>query len=340
MPRSALLLAPLLTALLGIGVQSAHAAGFEPKTMRDPLAAREVERGLVLGKGWLEFGLGTDVKTATGYWDSEGVAQDFEHATWTWTTQRLDLRYGISRRGQLYWSIRTHYAHLQNDLLGTDTSAFGLGDPVFGYSLELFRSMAPVTSAVVFAEYKAPAGNESPGGYIGGANTFTDVVMTTGTPDLALGARVKRQIGPLALKVGAQRVFRMGNTVQYAIETDQSQFAGRIKPGDLTSVDGNLLVQAGPLALQGTVVATLRSDTRVGTTSKGLFGNNNLSRVEDSGGWSLDLTPGAVINLSRGLDLDLALTLPLRGEDLMFFPIEDIHPTRGATYSGTVKFRY
>ena len=42
------------------------AAGFEAKTMRDTFSAREVERGLILGKGWLEFGLGTDIKQAQG----------------------------------------------------------------------------------------------------------------------------------------------------------------------------------------------------------------------------------------------------------------------------------
>ena len=62
--------------------------------------------------------------------------------------------------------------------------------------------------------------------------------------------------------------------------------------------------------------------------------------VEDSDGWSLDLTPGVVLNLTRGVDVDLAATLPLRGEDLQFFPIEDLEPTRGLTFHGAVELRY
>ena len=50
----------------------AFAAGFEAKTMRDALSSREVERPLVLGKGWMEAALGFDMKNADGYWGEDG----------------------------------------------------------------------------------------------------------------------------------------------------------------------------------------------------------------------------------------------------------------------------
>jgi hypothetical protein len=40
------------------------------------------------------------------------------------------------------------------------------------------------------------------------------------------------------------------------------------------------------------------------------------------------------------VDLIGGVSIPLRGEDLQFFPIEDIHPTRGNTYTGMFAFRY
>mgnify|MGYP001375387496 CR=1 FL=1 len=52
----------------------AEAGGFEAKTMRDSLSTREVERPLVIGKGWLEASLGYAHKTSDGYWDDEGEA--------------------------------------------------------------------------------------------------------------------------------------------------------------------------------------------------------------------------------------------------------------------------
>ena len=46
---------PLLLLMAGWFGSVAQAGGFEPKTMRDPLSKRAIERGLVLGKGWVEL---------------------------------------------------------------------------------------------------------------------------------------------------------------------------------------------------------------------------------------------------------------------------------------------
>jgi hypothetical protein len=326
----------------------AHAAAFEAKTMRETLSAREVERPLILGKGWLEFGLGLDYKHADGEWDDAGEEQDwasaagngFDGARFTHTTQRLGLRYGITRRGELYWTIKTHYLSLVNDQLGTELSQFGLGDPRFGYKFEVFRSVAPVTSVILYADYKAPAGNESPGNYVGGPTTFSSFIMTTGTPDAEFGMRAKRQVGPVAVEAGFGYVQRFSGVVQYVIETEANQFSGRIKPGNITKADGSLVVGVGPVALDMGALLQVRDDTRIGSTAAGLFPAKNLAAVAGSGGWSLDATGGFTFNMTRGIDLVGAVNVPLRGEDLMFFPIEDIHPTRGNTYSGTVEFRY
>jgi hypothetical protein len=318
----------------------AIAAGFEAKTMRDTLSAREVERSLVLAKGWLEFGLGTDIKQASGAWSSDGTPVDWSSTEWLYTTQRLDLRYGITRRGELFWNMKTHYLQLTNTELGTDTAQFGLGDPRFGYKFEIFRTMAPLTSVIAYAEYKAPAGNESPGNYVGGPTTFTSFVTTTGTPDLALGVRAKRQVGPVAIEAGLARVRRFSGVVQYAIETDNNQFQGRLKPGNEIRADGSVLVQAGPIALQAGGLYVSREALRIGNTAKGWFPAANLKVQEGSEGWSLDARYGAIFHVTRGFDVVLAAQMPIQGEDLMYFPIEDLHPTRGNTYSGTLEFRY
>lgn len=328
----------LVLAAVGLAPGAAYAAAFEPKTMRDTLPAREVERPLIIGKGWLEFGLGGEVKNATGYWDSEGAPQEFTDATWLWTTQTLAVRYGVSRRGELYWDFRTHYARLTNPTMDTDIANFGIGDPNVGFKLELLRGMN--NSLIGFADYKAPAGNEAPGNYSGQANSFNNIVMTTGTPDLSVGARYKQRVGPAALTLELARVHRFSNVVQYLVETTNNQFNARIKPGDITRVNGDLMVQLGPAALHAGADLQLREVTRTGQTSGDFFGDRDLTEVEGSDGWSLDVTPGAVINITRGFDLDLAATIPVRGEDLQFFPIEDLQPTRGVTFKAAVELRY
>jgi len=122
---------------------------------------------------------------------------------------------------------------LTNDTLDTNITQFGLGDPEFGYSFEFFRTLAPITSVIGYARYKAPLGNESPGNYIGGPNTFSAVVMTTGTPDITVGAAAKRQLGPAAVIVDVNYVQRASGTPLYTLETTNNQFQVRLKPGNL-----------------------------------------------------------------------------------------------------------
>lgn len=330
----------LLTGSLAISASPALAAGFQAKTMREPLSTREVERPLVIGRGWLELGLGTDVKTATTYWDPEGEVAEMDGTTWTWSQARADMRYGITRRGELYASLKWNFARIENESLGTDTFQHGFGDPRFGYKYELFRGVAPLTSIVAHAEYKAPAANESPGNGVGGPTTFQSIVMTTGTPDGELGVHIKRQLGPFALTVGGAYVRRFSGVVQWLVDTEYYQFNGRLKPGDIKKVDGELILQTGPVALFGGSVVQVRDDVRIGSSTGGLFPAKDLPVVEGSGGWQWDAWTGAILHASRGVDLVGKATLPLRGEDLLYFPIEDLHPTRGITWSGAVELRY
>ena len=119
-----------LPIFMAFGLPSlAHAGGLEPKTMQDPFKTHSIERWLVLGKGWFELEMANDYKLANGFWDADGNAQDFESSSWTYTTQSLNLRYGITRRTELNWKFKTHYVDLQNPDLGTDFQQFGVGDP-------------------------------------------------------------------------------------------------------------------------------------------------------------------------------------------------------------------
>jgi hypothetical protein len=327
----------LLATLLG---GTAFAGGFEAKTMRDALAAREVERPLLIGKGWLEAAIGHEQKITDGYWDEDGKAQSFEDARWAYSTQSLTVRFGLARRAELWWRIPMHYARLTNDRLGTDTSSYGLGDPSFGYRLELYRSSAPTTSVIAEVFYKAPAGDDSPGNFIGGPNTFNNIVMSTGTPDMGVGLRGKRQVGPFAMTVGAKYTHRFSAAVGYMIETEFHQFQARIKPGDLVDYDVDFMVQVGPLALHNTWYIQNRMETRIGTASDTLLGDANLIPVEGSDGAAMDASIGVVANLSRGVDVCFDVRQSLKGEDLQFFPLEQIHPTRGTTYSASIELRY
>ena len=104
----------LMTLLAAFSASEVEAAAFEAKTGRLPLSVREVERSLVMQKGWLEVGLSVDWKVANGYWSETGgffnddtAALEFDSAQWTYSTERMDIRYGITRRSEIFWRIRS-----------------------------------------------------------------------------------------------------------------------------------------------------------------------------------------------------------------------------------------
>ena len=316
-------------------------AGLETKTMREALSKRSVDRPLVNGKGWFEFDLGTHHKIGTGYWDSTGTMQPFENTSWTYSTQKLLVRYGISRRVELNWALKTHYVSLQNSELETDISNYDFGDPEVGVKYSIFSSAAPMTSVVLTANYKSPMANESVGNYVGSPNAFSNFVLTTGTPDLSMGIAAKHQ--PLSfLSVDAQLdyIYRFSGLALYAVETELNQFSMRVKPGDVTKMRIGTLLQLGPLAMRGGASFLHRTMFSIGPTSGDLLPNLNLETIEDSDGWAVDVDAGITLNLPNYTDLNLGLNVPIRGEDLMFFPLEEVHPTYGLTYTGSLVLRY
>jgi len=308
--------------------------------MQSPFSAREVGRSLKMPKGWMEMSLGADVKLATGYWDSDGAAQDFENANWLYSTESLSFRYGMSHNSEIYLSVPMHYMRLTNDAYGTDTAGFHLGDPRFGGVWSLLESDAPLTSVVIRVDLKSPAGNESPGSYIAGPSTFRDFVTTTGSHDLTVEMGAKRQIGALAVEGRLGYVNRFSGLVQWLIETEENQSTGRFKPGNRIYGGLGLVAQVGPLALKAGGRMMIQGDAKAGTTSGGFSPDGQLYVQEGSGGSYLDADAAVVAHFNRNFDLELGVSIPLAGEDLMFFPLEDLHPTIGNTYSAILKARY
>jgi len=128
--------------------------------------------------------------------------------------------------------------------------------------------------------------------------------------------------------------------VMYLIETENSQFQARIKPGDLMHYDAEAMLQLGPAVLRTAWRMSQRGKTLIGTPSSGLFADQNLKAVADSDGVAVDVKNGMLLQISKGVDVSFDVSVPIQGEDLQFFPIEDIHPTRGNTYSTALELRY
>lgn len=316
----------------------AFAAGFQQKTMRVPLAVTEVERPLILGRGWLELGLGVDVKDAAGAWTAGGEPRGFgDDATgWLYTTERVDVRYGITRHAELYARVPIHYARLTG--AGAATTAFGLGDPVAGGRLEWFRKQAPTTSITSDLYAKLPAGPEAPGSTVGTPARTTGVPLSTGTFDAGVEMAGKHQLGPVAVTAGIAYTHRFSGVTQYRLDIDDAPYAGRFKPGDEVRLRVEPVIQLGPVAVAAEVAYVRRAMAAIGTS--GGASGSELTAVAGSDGWAVDVTPGFTVNVTRGFDLHAGVGVPIRGEDLVFFPLEDLTPTRGLLWSGGMELRY
>ena len=330
----------IVSLALAAWLSPANAGGFEAKTMRAPLSAVEVERPLVIGRGWFEFGFGADVKLGTGRWSDEGEIVPFASADWLHTTERLDLRYGLTRSSEVWMTLPYHYVRLTNDTLGTDTADHGIGEPRFGWKLEWLHDDAPNTSLVSNVSIKAPTGSEAPGTYIGGPNTVSSFVFSTGTTDLDVSVAGRRQFGAIAVTGTVGYTHRFSGVTQWVVETENQQFGGRFKPGSVAHASIEPMVQAGAVALTAGATYQARGVSKVGTTSEGIFYDRQLRTIEGSDGDSLDVSAGVILNVTRTLDVRGKASFPVMGEDLFLFPLESITPTYGPTYSGTVAYRF
>ena len=341
----------------------ALAGGLEPKTSVSYLPNRSLQRRLVLGKGWFEISLGSTYKDAIGYWNPNGIELQsggeslaytpFDSASWLYTTQSMNFRYGLLNRAELYWNFTSHYVSLQNPKLGTDIDQFGVGDPEFGFKFELTsfdkakhkknpnKIKYSGSSSIIYTHYKAPLANESPGNYVGGPNTFSQFVLTTGTSDWSFGYAYKNIVtSTTSFDFDVQYKVRISGLALYAIETDNNQFSIRVKPGNELIAKAHVSTQAGPLFLSTGALFTLRGHTKIGNTVDGLVPSLQLDEIESSDGWALDSVSTAILNLGQRYDLVGSVTVPIRGEDLLFFPLESIHPTYGITYAGYLTARF
>jgi len=331
----------LVVAALGLA-PDAHAQ-WQSKTMRDPLPGREVERPLVLPKGWVQISFGYDQHLGVGQWTPEGKVERFDQAHWQLHTEHVRIAYGVSKNAELWWTIPFHQALLTNDDWDDDEALFdhSLGDQYFGWRLHILHTEAPASSWMFDTWYKAPTAQESPANYIGGPLNVSNIIFTTGTPDWYLGTAYKRQFGPIAATATAGYLHRFSSVVQYLVELNEFQFNGRMKPGDQVRLQLEVMLQAGPLAIGVRPEYEVRLKTKMGTTS-GDFLNPNRNRdvVPGSGGQALDLRSWVKLNATRGFDVAGYYVHPLLGEDLLFFPIEDLHPTYGPTFGGFVEARF
>lgn len=310
-----------------------YAEADKPAIFRVPVASAEVDRPLVLGKGWLEASVGVDVKRATGAWSTEGVAVEWDDATWTHTTERISARYGLSRDVELYGSLPFHYVELRTSAVA-NPAAFGVGEPVLGARYQFFTRQIPTSSVLLDVSAKLPTSAESAGTYIG-QDPVAGFAMSSGQADLTLAVRGKQQLGPFAATASLAFVQRFAGSETFTVYVGEQPLDGRFKPGNQVEAKISPMLQLGPAALRGDFA--YRQWFPGAVLSPSVEAESTI--VPDSDGWGFDAGGGVLVHASRSVDLDFSVSVPVRGESLAFFPLESLSPTRGVTYAGAIRFR-
>jgi len=350
----------LLFGLMMLFPGNASASFLQTATARDDMASREVDRGLVMGKGWVQLSVGLSWKHSTsGFTAGDGVFNVGEGSSESWRNEGVfDYRlithkayWGYTRKAQIYFELPFVAATLRNELLRDDQgnmqplNSVSLGDVRFGWRYqwvatdkEKFRTFFATDVSA-----KVPTGNESPGSYLGGPANVQTIISGTGTFDLQVLLGLRQQLSVVALELWGGYVYKPSGVVQWLIETERNQFNARVDPGDAVRLDIALAATlVRPLSLRVDFKNTYRMATRVGTSTRGIPACDGCKTIPNSAGFWSDIR-GTVqfwdINFPLGFDLYFEYTLWGRNS-MALWPLEDFSPSRGFTAGGNIFARF
>jgi hypothetical protein len=294
-------------------------AGLGVRTSREPLPSREIEKSVVLPKGWTELELDLARASARDAWGSDGRPVPLD-APWRTTRAAATVRYGLAPGWEVFGTLPLVVAEPTPDTpVQTGFSTVEVGSRV-----ALERSEAPFHSVAVAVVGRLPLGFAG-GDLDGGAR----VPLTTGTGDVQLQLAARRAWSGLRFEVGLTAMHRFAGDVRWV----NGGAGGRVKPGDVATAGGEVLVQAGPLAFGPAIRAVARAAVRVDD-------GGILVPVRRSGGGSVDTGGRLLVHLTRGVELEARLAWVVVGEDRDFVRLDELHPARTRTGALAARVRW
>ncbi|MCO4744369.1 MAG: hypothetical protein KC912_06235 [Proteobacteria bacterium] len=299
----------MLALMLVVPVSAAAQA--QPKRSRAPLSALEVERGLVLPKGWVEIEVVHASGKVRGEWTSTGTVEPVD-AEWTQHRQVLRTRFGVAPRLEAFAFLPIHQAH-------TDGFQAAVGDAGAGVRWEVFSTDLPTTSLAIESGFSGASGPE-PRALPGRYERENPLTFNGGTPSVWLAMALRRQVGPLVVGLRAGRRVLFPGVVGHSV--------GEMDLGDQWRASGTVLLQGGPLVLAASPSWVFRGQTRF-----------RGQAVPDSEGHDVRLLMRAEVHVSRGFEVGFLSDLHLRGEDAMLYPIDDGTPPAVHRFGGLVRVR-
>jgi len=225
----------LIAALSGVS----EAGLFTHKTSQGDAPENQVQRRLVMPKGWLELGLRADSKASDHYRDSAGTRRA-RSAPWRYSRLWLDVRQGFSKRITLYGAMPWVMAELE-PVGGTVTRTVAMGDAHVGLMLEPWTWEQ--ASIGVQLDYKAPSGVEWPGAVDGGPDQVVSFLTGTGISNLGTFVHGRiTAVDRIRVQLTAGYVAKLPGVVGYVVQP--AGFGnGWLDPGDEIRLTGDLTGQ-------------------------------------------------------------------------------------------------
>lgn len=265
-------LPPLSSSLLcaAIAVSPARAGGLGAHTSRDALPAREVERTLLVPRGWTLASLSysaRDLPEAPGASSVQTLRAEVAHGL----LPRVDVRAALPLH-----EVRGRFG----------ARRAGIGDGSLACRLALLERDPPLTALAVELGVGTPSGR-------GGAQP---VALGSGTPDLSAGLAARRRLGALALSASVGGILRLPGRVAYVPGSVGDH--GVVDPSDELVARLDALLQAGPL-LGG--ISSLHGARGAYTVEE---------RVKPWAGWSWSIEARGGVQPTRGITVELYGTWP------------------------------
>ncbi|MCB9674934.1 MAG: hypothetical protein H6737_07450 [Alphaproteobacteria bacterium] len=299
--------------MIGVALVATAWAGFGVRSSREPLPSREVERSVVLPKGWTELDLSADLASATKSWDADGAPALLE-VPWRTQTVAAGVRYGVAPGVELFGTLPWRRA--SGYVVQT-----GFATAEVGGRLALERSEAPFHSVGLEVAGRVPIGFDG-----GSLETPGKVPFATGTGDLRLAVDARRGMDGLLFRGRVEAMRRFAGRVGWR--------DGRVKPGDQAAAEAEVLVQAGPIAFGPSARGVVRGPVRTAAPGESLF------PVRGSAGTNVDVAGRLLVHLTRGAELEGRLGWAVLGQDDTFVRLDELHPARSHTAGASVRARW
>jgi len=244
----------------------AQAGPFTHKTTQGEAPPTQVQRGLVMPRGWLELGLGAERKNSEHHRTQSGARQS--HAgQWRYSQLWVEVRQGFSRRVTLYGAIPWVMAEL-SPAGGTVTRTVAMGDARVGLVAEPWTW--DDAGAGFQLDLKAPSGVEWPGNVASGPDQTSSFLTGTGITNVGAHLLGRATVADrLGLRLSAGYVAKLPGVVGYVVQ-DDGFGNGWLDPGDEIRLDGVLTGQILPsLAISTGAIWSHRGVYEMGVSGPG-----------------------------------------------------------------------